>query len=44
MVENEYNNDILEISLTKNIDEERRIQEENLANERKAKELLEFAP
>lgn len=43
MVENEYNNDILEISLTKNIDEERRIQEENLANERKAKELLEFA-
>lgn len=43
MVENEYNDDILEISLTKNIDEERGVQEENLANERKAKELLEFA-
>lgn len=42
-VNNLATDDILEITMTKNIDEERRQQEENLKRERKSKELLEEA-
>lgn len=42
-VESPYTDDILEITLTKNIDEERRQQEEYLEKERAAKKLLKEA-
>ena len=42
-VNSPYTDDVLQITMTKNIDEERRKQEENLEKERKAKEILEEA-
>ena len=42
-VESPYTDDVLEITMSKCIDEERRIQEENLEKERVAKKLLEEA-
>ncbi|WP_343209697.1 ATP-binding protein [Anaerolentibacter hominis] len=42
-VESPYTEDLIEITLSRNIDEERRIQEETLEKERKAKFLLEDA-
>lgn len=39
-VESPYTNDIIEITMAKNIDAERQKQEENLERERKSKELL----
>ena len=42
-VNNPYSDDVLEITMTKNIDNERRQQEEHLKKERKAKKLLEEA-
>lgn len=42
-VHNPYNEDVLEITLSKNIDEQRRQQEIELEKERKAKEILEEA-
>ncbi|MCD2493632.1 ATP-binding protein [Lacrimispora sp. NSJ-141] len=42
-VESPYTDDLIEITLSRNIDEERRMQEEALEKERQAKQLLEDA-
>ena len=42
-VESPYTHDLIEITLSRNIDEERRIQQETLEKERQAKLLLEDA-
>lgn len=42
-VESSYTDDLIEITLSRNIDEERRLQEEAIEKERKAKLLLEDA-
>ncbi|QNM06966.1 PAS domain-containing hybrid sensor histidine kinase/response regulator [Qiania dongpingensis] len=42
-VESPYTDDLIEITLSRNIDEERRMQEEALEKERRAKQLLEDA-
>ena len=42
-VESPYTDDMIEITLSRNIDEERRIQEETLEKERRAKQILEDA-
>lgn len=42
-VESAYTKDMLEITLSRNIDRERRLQQESLEKERKAKQLLEEA-
>ena len=42
-VESPYTDDLIEITLSRNIDEERRVQREMLEKERRAKQLLEDA-
>ena len=42
-VESPYTDDLIEITLSRNIDEERRVQRETLEKERRAKQLLEDA-
>ena len=42
-IESPYTDDVLEITMTKDIDEERFRQEENFRKERAAKDLLEAA-
>ena len=42
-VESTYTDDLIEITLSRNIDEERRLQEETLEKERQAKQMLEDA-